>query len=263
VSTNLLIGDIGMSRPFIYDASLGTGNTLVCNKTLPTTYPLQNLFGGNKTDSFRLDSVDSGDLRITFRTPGATCNYLYIGGAKQLKYSGVTSLALKAHSSNTYGSATSIHTNSSFDTTTLYGPHGEDYIATFDTTSSYTYWFANYNSSASSYYTHSKLFFGNAFDPGVDPNQPMQVRRERRGQYNRYAKYTFTIEWQKMTYAKAIEMKDRFIVSKRYNPIILFTKTYHETLLGCRVVYGRILDITLPQSVTDYCDVSMTFEEVP
>jgi hypothetical protein len=55
----------------------------------------------------------------------------------------------------------------------------------------------------------------------------------------------------------------KFYKTKRYIPIIIFTDTWHDILMGNRVVFCRITDMSIPPRIADYCDVSVTFEEMP
>ncbi len=232
------------------------------SNTQDSRYIKENLFGGNKVDSFRLATATSGDTRLTFTTAGETANFLYLAKAITLKNDDVATITLKASGSPVYGGASTIATLSSFTSASLVGPDSDDYITTFATTSSYQYWFVNYNATAASLILHSKLFFGNYFDPGVDPTGSVTAVRQRLSGAMRRSKYTFDLTWEGVTYANAVSMYQKFYRNRRHNPIILFTNTYHEILFGHRVLYGRVLDMTVPPRQTDYCDITMKFEEM-
>jgi hypothetical protein len=250
---NLLIANCGIPLD-----AIGVG----VNNTQDSRFIKENLFGGNKVDSFRLATATSGDTRLTFSTSGKTANFLYLGKALTLKNDDVGTITVKAHSADVYGSATTITTLSSFGSTTLMGPDSDDYVTTFATSSSFPYWYVNYNASAASLILHSKCFFGTYVDPGKDPTGSVSATRIRPTGARRRAAYTFELSWEGLTYAKAVEMYQKFYRNRRHNPIILFTTSYHDILFGHKVLFGRVLDMTVPPRQTDYCDVTMSFEEI-
>lgn len=253
--TNLLIGHAD-----IPGAATSSSVTL----TEDPMYPHTNLFGGNRTDYFTLESSSASDNRIACSLPSGTksCNFIYIGNADLLKQANVQSIVIKGNSTNDYATAATVKTISSFSSATLSGPAEEDYIESFSPSTGYRYWFVNYTSSGSSSYTHSKLFFGTAFDPGIDPNAPATITRIRLGSGQRRAIYGFEFSWNGMSYSKAVEMYNTFYKTRRHKPVILFTTSWHDILMGNKVVLCRITDMSMPPRVTDYCDVSATFEEL-
>lgn len=253
-TTNFLIG--------YAEIPLAAGSVSISTSE-STTYPLKNLFGGDKADYFKANTAVSGDHLITFSSvsPTKTANFLFLAKANLLKYASVGTITLKGHSANNYAAATTVQTVSSFGSATMVGPHLEDYITTFTTSSAYAYWFVNYNCSATSVIPHSKLFVGNLFDPGKDPDS-VSYTRIRPGSGYRKAIYTFTFGWQGLTRTKTEQMHNVFSRTRRMNPVILYTQSYHELLDSHRVILARVTDFTAPPRVTDYNDVSMTFEEL-
>jgi hypothetical protein len=255
MTTNLLIGNAGVGLRTL---------SVACNNTADTRYPATNLLGGNKTDYFRLATATSGDTRITINTTASqTANFLYLGKANTLKKGGVGTITLRGHSSNNYAGATTITTVSSFGSASLVGPDEDDYITTFATTASYPWWFINYNAASASYVHHAKCFVGQLFDSGRDPTGIVSSVREQRLGANRRSAYTFDLSFEGMSYAKAVEMYQRFYFPRRHQPVILTTTSYHDILFGHRVLYGRIINMTTPPRQTGSCDVTMTFQEMP
>jgi hypothetical protein len=256
MATNLLLG-----YPHIPMNSVSTS----FSRTASNLYPFPNLFGGNKTDLMYLDSAVTGDARFTFDVgaSGLTADFVYLGRANLLQQASVETISFKANSTDDYGTATSIKELTSFNTSTLYGPAGDDYIEYFTESSAFRYWYVNYNSTAASEFPHAKLFFGKAFDPSLDPNAPATIYRVMDGGSRRRATYSFEFSWEGMPYAKAVEMYTEFYMKRRYGPILIFTTSWHDILMGNRVIFCRMTDMTLPPRVTDYCDVTANFEEMP
>lgn len=256
MATNLLIG-----YPDIPLAS----ESVTLSRTASATYPYTNLFGGNKTDMLYLDATATGDTLLTFSMPAGitkAANFFYVGRANLLKHDSVGTITLKASATNSYATATTIRTYSSLGSTTLYGPNSDDLIDSFTTSTAYRYWFVNYNSTAASSFTHAKLFFGRAFDPGIDPNAAATITRVRAGGAQRRASYSFQFSWNGMAYPKAVELYESIYRARRHLPLVLFTGTWHDILMGNRVIFCRLISMSMPPRVTDYCDVTAQFEEL-
>lgn len=257
MSTNLLIG-------YAEIPNLATGSSI--NNASSALYPYTNLFGGNKTDLHYLDTSTSGDTRISLELPSGTtkpCDFIYIGRANLLQQANVGTITLKANSTNDYATATTIKTISSFGSQTLYGPNDDDYIEHITPSAAYRYWFINYNATSASKIPHAKFFFGSSFDMGLDPNAPATITRVKQGGSQMRPTYGFQFTWNGVLYAKAVQMYLKFYRTRRYTPVIISTKSWHDILMGHRVVYCRLTDMSMPPRVTDYCDITASFEEMP
>lgn len=240
--------------------------TVTCSRTADSLYPFTNLFGGNKTDLFYTASAATGDTRLTFDMGSgntAATSFLYIGRANLLQQASVDTITIKAHSSDNYGAATTIKTLSSFTSQTLYGPNADDYIEKLTQSAAYRYWYVNYNSTAASKFPHAKLFFGTFFDTGRDPNAPATITRIKEGGVKYRSSFSFQISWEGIAYSKAIEMYLEMYRTRRYAPLVIFTDTWHDILMGHRVIFCRLTEMQMPPRVTDFCDISATFEEMP
>lgn len=254
--TNLLIG---------YAAIPNTATSSSINNASSLMFPYSNLFGGNRTDLHYLDTATSGDTRIMLDLgSGATqsSNFLYIARANLLQQASVGTITLKAHTTNDYATATTIRTLSSFGSQALYGPNGDDFIESYADSVARQYWFINYNATSASKIPHAKVFFGSSFDPGVDPNANATITRIKQGGAQRSASFSIDLTWNGMTYAKAVQMYLQFFRTRRHRPIILFTTSWHDILMGYRVLFCRMTQMSMPPRVTDYCDVSASFEEL-
>lgn len=255
--TNLLIGTSDIPVAATTASVTGTASTM---------YPLENLFAGNRTDLFRLNTAASSPIVVSFDLgAGVTkaANFLYIGSASLLKNNGVTAVRLVGSSTNSIGAGTTILNLTSFSSQALYGPDSNDLIQKFTTSTAYRYWFVEYTTSGTSKIPHSKLFFGSYFDVGLDPNGPATIARIKQGGAQRRPTYSFDITWNGVSYTKAVQMYLNFYRKKRFSPIVLFTDTWHDMLMDNRVLFCRITNMSMPPRVTDFCDVTATFEEMP
>lgn len=255
--SNLLIG---------YADIPNAAATTTLSRTESGLYPYSNLFGGNKTDIFTLSTSASGDTTATFDLGTSAVkgsNFIYIARANLLQQASINTITIKAGSTNNYAGATTIRTLSSFTTQTLYGPNGDDYIESHTASSTFRYWFINYNATAASLIPHAKFFLGTSFDPGRDPNAPATITRIKQGGAQIRPTFSFDITWEGIAYTKAIEMYLKFYKTRRFVPLVLFTTTWHDILMGHRVIFCRLTEMSMPPRVTDYCDISATFEEMP
>lgn len=254
MTTNLVLG-----YPQIPNAASGFAIT---NGVASSTFPFSNLFGGNKTDLFEMQSATYSMPVFRFDLPQPmSADFLYIGRGVLLQ-EGVGAVELKAGSSTNYGAATQILYDNTFADISCVGPAADDYIATFNESASYDYWFIKYFGSDFSF-PHAKLFFGKAFDIGRDPNAPASITRLKVGGAKRRATFSFEFSWEGVRYDKAVEMYQLFYRTRRFQPVILFTRDWHDILMGNRVLFCRITSLTLPPRVTDHCDITATFEELP
>jgi hypothetical protein len=252
MASNLFLSDCGIPH-------LATAVTL--SSAASTTKPVTNLFGGTKADYFTLATAASGTNTIQFTTSGQDADFLYLGKAITLVGAGITQLTVKASNTNNFATATAVLTLTPVTSASLVGPDSDDYVATWASIGSKTYWWVAYDFSTAQYVMHSKLFLGTAFDPGRDPSADVIATRTRPKGAQRRAAYTLELKWEGLTYAKAVSMYQKYMKPRRHNPIILFTSSYHDILFGHRVLFGRVLSVTVPPRVTDFCDVTMTFEE--
>lgn len=259
MATNLLIG-----YPDIPSRSVISSSSVVQN----SRYPYKNLFGGNKTDIAKADTSSAASLSISLTsndTTGNTCNFLYIGNAALLEACGCTNMTLSGKDTVPASYTTVEAVN--LAAATFYGPAQDDYISIFAETPTYKYWKLDYTNGAGvaveKNFQHSKVFWGLAFDPGIDPNAPASITKVSMTGSQRRATHTFEFSWNGMPYTKAVEMYQKFFRPKKYQPVILMTRDWHDILMGHRVIFCRIIDITLPPRITDYCNVRATFEEMP
>lgn len=251
------------SNLLIARAEIPLASTNTISNTASTTYPLSNLFGGNKTDRFELATAAPTSTYITSAlTTSQTANFLYIGKANTLQTNYVTTIELKSNTFNVEGTSGVRISLPSFGSTTLMGPDNDDYVTTISTTTAYQYWYLKFSNSSNSKIPHAKAFYGNYFDPGKDPTSEVEITRTRPTASYRRAAYTVNLQWEGLSYANTVSMYTKFYKPRRWQPVIIFTTSYHDILFGHKVLFGRVVDMTIPPRQTNYNDVSMTFEEI-
>lgn len=257
MSTNLVIGyaDIPQAAEFS-----------LANQASSILYPYTNLFGGNRVDRFYLFQPSATDLVISFNLPTGefqSVDFFYLAKANLLQQAGVTTIKLRGSDVDDYATSTVLATYSNFEDEALVGPDVEDFIDLMAETNAYQFWWVQYQTTQSCLFPHSKLMFGKVFDPGLDPNQNATITRLRTGGISRKSSFSFQFTWNGMTYDKAVDMYNTFYMTKRFVPLLLITRTWHDILMGNRVIFCRLTDMSLPPRITDHCNVSATFEELP
>lgn len=251
--TNLLIGTCQIPL-----ASTGFTTSTIGDANLPGT----NLFGGSLVEIFRLASAVTGLTTMNFDVgSGVTkaANFLYIAKANMLQSSGVTEVALKGNSAFDYGSGTVALNDTSFASSTLVGPYGEDYLATFTTSTAFRFWFAGFTSTLATKRPIGKLYFGTSLDLGRDPISS-SFRRVRPTDAQRKSRPVFTLGWEGISYTNTETLINTVIAPRRTNPVVLYTATYHGILNGYRALLCKVTEASVPRILTDQNEVQLTFE---
>lgn len=255
MTTNLFIG-----IPTV--AALTTEGNIESSLTVTDESKINNLFGGSKTDIFEVDTATTGDCRLKFSLASAAADFLIVGNAKMLIAQGITAIRLRGKNSDDYASATEVYANTSFNTATLYGSESQDFLTTF-TSATYTYWYFNMNSpSVSTKYPFSKLYLGSKFDFGRDPVIPRVLSRPLSSPFQRWPLYNFSFTWKGVSAAKTYEAITWLAKTRDYQPVFLWTDSYHYILNNQRIVYARVTDFRTRPATAGTFDVSVNFEEV-
>lgn len=233
--------------------------------TASSIYPLSNLWGGNRTDYFQLSSAvtgPTGNIQIEMATPSPTsANFLFVAGARRTILQGVSGLNLRYNSTNSYATGTDVFLPTAWSLMNLRGTANSDYFSSFPTITSQFWWLNTFGNSSRPI---EKLFLGSSFDMGRDPeeNGGIVTMRSRSAGSQRKPLYTFDITWTGVQYSRAVDFYRTFVISRRHQPLIIYTANYHEILNNHRVVFCRLISASTPPRSTNICDVSATFEEV-
>lgn len=255
MATNLLYG-----YPEIPAAA-----TVTTDFSVDSSYPAENLFGGSRFDICQRAAAASGNHLFKFDLgAGVTksANYLIIGRAKLLQSCGVTTVRLRAHTSDAFTAATEVYANTSFDTAALYGPNGDDFIVTFNPSSAFRWWFVRFESSSSTLLSFSKLYFGTALDLGRDPEYGMEISRPRLGVYGRRPLYKLRLPYRGVSFAKTRAFIDEVIRQRDSRPAYLFTRSGHQTLNNHRLLFAAPTEFDYPTILQNRNDMDLVFDEV-
>jgi hypothetical protein len=207
----------------------------------------------------------------------STIDYLIIARAKDLKDQGTTTITLDSSTTGTGGAYTNRYTNSGLQTATFYGPGSNDFIATGLALGAYRCWRFGVSGGPTDYTTprtFCKLYFGNAFDFGVDPAKfnfnraPLSVSTFnatsgasdlRRGDE---LIYTFNYTFSGMTDAKIASFYDSILRYSHRHRYFLYTTSVHEVLNNLRVLHCKLVSHSHNQIKQNWNELSLTFEQI-
>lgn len=235
--------------------------------TSTSTYQITNLWGGNKADGFLMEPKNNAfSVRFDLSTTPLTADFVFMSKANEFinDSQGGFTIRAGAIANNTSNPLIQSYANGII-AANLCGPDNEEFVDIFAETAPAQYWSINYataSPAAISNFAHSKLFLGKAFDPGMDPNAPATITRFRTGGFRRKSSFSFQFTWEGMSYGKAVQMYQRFYLNRRFQPVVLMTRDWHDILMGNKAILCRMTEMSLPPRITDYCDVIANFEEL-
>lgn len=203
-----------------------------------------------------LDALDEAE-----RAP----DYLYIAGLNlSIKKGGLVNVELNGDDASDFSGSTLACGQADVDLTDLVGRNQEDFI--IETTDSYTkrYWMGrieNGTGTSNFKYEFRKMYFGQWFDPIVEPDAPaMQKISPVTGQ-RRHLR-SFSLQWYGLSNEKLKEFTDKILVHRRYNPVILYARDWDGLLNNERLVHAQITSFELTRIKHDFNRIKVEFMEV-
>jgi hypothetical protein len=145
---------------------------------------------------------------------------------------------------------------------TLYGPRATDYIYydSSQVTAADRYFQLELSSTNSVQAELGKLYAGVAFDPGRDP-VAMTITKKR-GVFDTNPTHRLSLEYVDLSYTKAMQMIEWIGKRASYHPIVIFSVTDHDALLGYRCMFCQVLEWSAPQEITNRNNFSLVLEEL-
>lgn len=237
-------------------------------------YGYQHLLNGPRYAFYKLAATStSHNIVFDFGDQGYSADYML---AAQVSYiANPTSIALAWSDDNS--SYTTVNTMSISSSSNYRGRHSQDQWESFTEVTNKRYWRVSYATSSASSMIHSKLYFGQRFDFGVEPsnfvvqsiesstnflseNSTMHMRK------NASMRNNYTIEFQGVTDAVLQSFKQKAankINAKAYGLCaFLLTQTDHQLLADREIAHVNITDFTTQKAYNDYNVVSLTCEEL-
>ena len=107
----------------------------------------------------------------------------------------------------------------------------------------------------------NRIFAGSWIDIDRDPERPARVRKAQNNINPRETAWQFQFTWKGLTDAVLYDFINR-IAARRNNGVMMYTKTYHEVLLGFRCVHAFPLTYSTSRRMDNTNDITITFEEL-
>ena len=144
----------------------------------------------------------------------------------------------------------------------LVGPESEDYVLD-DLTglAARRYWEGGFHGATSKQYRASKLFIGNKFDFGRNPQLPVALEAVESKPHGRRSKLRVGLSWSGVTAAKAQSFKSLFWDSRRREQFFLYDKS-DNVLDGVRLLHVYLESAQLVPTREGVWNASATFREV-
>lgn len=250
-------------------------------------YPWDNTLYGERW-AFAQAAADQTGVSVTYDLgTGNTraANYLLLGGAQALRANGVTECRLQGSSNGTTW-VDQLGTAGGFQTRAFMGLDADDVIFTAAVNdqfaaalSPYRYWRVVLSGGAAHRFPVSKVYFGQAFDAGAEPDlSTPEVLAERdrdtwrypRGHVTMsrafYPKLRVTVEWDNLPDATAKAMLRTLLANPFKHHAFLYTGTWHDPLFDSRLVHARAVDrecsFARKRQQGDCVDAVMVYEEL-
>lgn len=148
-----------------------------------------------------------------------------------------------------------------FDTKTLTGPASEDYISKFATTAGSTGVTVSFFSREASKRPLGKLYCGNTFDMGRDPEYGLAQKIGVNDRKDRRGRYEITLSWGGVTDAKRNDFISKIVRFKDINPVVLYDQNNY-ILNDFSTLHCELRDVEIEPQTTNTNRITATFEEV-
>lgn len=182
-------------------------------------------------------------------------NHIIVAHADKLIAQGSTSIGLQSAANGIDGTYSTVWAEASFASATLRGADSKDYIAHSLNLTANRSWLAYFTGGASTERSFSKLYFGQSWDPGVDPDswtisRPAEesgVRQNEDGTTSMIriadARYQFTFTWVGVEDAAANIFRNRIMKYWQEHKFFLYTTDNHRILDDKRLMHVRVADL--------------------
>ncbi len=229
-------------------------------------YPI---FNGYRDVDIRRSGTVIEQLLQYSSTQVQKIDYLILARADRLQKRGSTQLSVEGSISP---GAYTVYagTSTSFASKTLYGVRGTDALftaelANSDSDQTITRSFDRLKLKLSSTITpttvYNRVFAGSWFDLDRDPENPASIRKVQNSVNSRESAYEFTFTWRGLSDSVLNSFLSN-IVLRRNNSIYMYTKSYHQTLLGFRCLHCFPISFSTSRRLENTNDITVTFEEL-
>lgn len=152
--------------------------------------------------------------------------------------------------------------NHDLQTTTLQGVNQEDLFASFNTTSSYPYWAVTFESLTANKRPLSKIYIGNLFDLGRDPNYDMKTNRSYVSEDAPQGAFEFDLSWTGITNTIRNSFESKIGKWRRENPIYLYQTSYTGHVFSYNPIMVQLVKYEWEPKENSMSNLRATFREV-
>jgi len=239
--------------------------------------PSYNMIAGSRASIAELSTAAASanvifSLGTTYATKGGKVDHVIIARADKLQ-TGTSSWTLAR---GTDGSTFTTETNdASFSSATLYGPNSDDYVKDITLSSAFEWWKFTWTSGSTSKFPTAKLYFGQWFDFGIEPDWysmqriPAKEATWYAGSGAYYSArldvpiYRFTFRWEHVSDTLVNSFQTKLARNAYRCDFFLYTRVQHEVLGNQRLVNVRMTDWSIENNEkSDWNTIEATFEEV-
>ena len=233
-----------------------------------TAHPSSNVVTGSRSSFYRASAnvssntfaIDTDTLEASEQIP----DYLYIAGLNlSIAKGGLVDVSLIGSNASDFSSSITPATQADVDLTDLVGRNGEDFIIETTGATDKRYWkgvIENGTGTSDFQYEIRKVYFGQWFHAGVEPDAPATQRFSIDG--TRRAIRNFSLSWKGLTNVKLKEFTDKILLHRRYNLVVLYARSWDGVLNGETLIHARIINFTLERNRHNFNTIKVDFQEV-
>lgn len=244
--------------------------------------PIYSAISGERYTRARITGTAATSNTIDFLLDSgvtASSDHIIIAHADQLidhpTYADITEVYVQSDTSSGFGSATTVHSNTSFNSSTLYGPDSSDYIATWSAATARRYWRVKFTNPSDSKLDLSKIYLGTFFDMGIDPtsysidpmDKPPYLSRNDSGSLvtagRKRPRYKVSVGWEGVTDTIAQSFSESILkIQHKHQGVFLYAPTVTQLLDGFTLLHCKLTNRRISSSVPDWNYISCEFEEM-
>lgn len=223
---------------------------------------------GSRATFYRSASASSS---VSFSTDVSTldssersADYIYIAGLNlSIAKEGLVNISLWGDDNSDFSTQTEACSQVDIALTDLVGRNNEDFVLEVDSPFTRQYWKALFElgtGSSAFQWEFRSLCFGQFFYFDVEPSAPASQKVSL--DYSREYRRNFSLTWTGITNLKLQEFVNKILKHRRYNPVILYARTWDGILNGETLIPTKIVNFELTRAVHNFNKIKVEFEEI-
>lgn len=242
--------------------------------------PYLNTFRGERYQFWKSE-ISGGatthqiDYRLSPSSGGKSASFLLVSRLDILKNLAGSTIAMTLERSSDGVSYTAEQTVADVSAASLTGVWGNDYLGTFTESSAYEYWRFQLEVTAGSdcNIKVGKVYFGNAFDMGIDP-VPLEVKRQETGEVEfvsdggiiypgrvKQPTYDITLEWEGVADTTTTSFFSDIANKRHTTTYFLNASTFDDVLDGQSLIHCKLVSVEQSRAYEDWNRIVCRFVE--